>query len=377
MRSRPVCACAVSAFTLVELLVVIAIIGILVALLLPAVQSAREAARRSQCQSNLRNIALAVLNFETANGELPAAVSRANGITNISIVRDYTSTWLMDCLPYLEEQALLDSFDTTKLLTGGNIATTGATNYKNVLARGAEIAVLKCPTDQNNAIKFRSTQLGDNWARGNYAANSGPGNWLNATSSATGIASPPVMNNLGYPSKAWKGTEINANWPPTIRAPMGPNDRIKLPQIIDGTSKTMLLAEVRTGISELDWRGTWALPFPGASIVARHGAGGDSNGPNNCGPKSDDSATALTDFSCTASSAALDLACMTCNDDSTGFAQAAPRSLHPGGIFIARADGSADWVSDDIETTGGASCCSPWDHLIMAADEGFVFKSFR
>src|SRR5690242_12771474 len=69
--------CASRAFTLVELLVVIAIIGVLVSLLLPAVQAAREAARRMNCQSNMKNFALAAINYETAKKKLPAAMGNA------------------------------------------------------------------------------------------------------------------------------------------------------------------------------------------------------------------------------------------------------------------------------------------------------------
>src|SRR5215510_14496440 len=95
-------------FTLVELLVVIAIIGILVALLLPAIQSAREAARRSQCQSNMKQIGLATLNFETQKKYLPPSKWEEKGVGfPPPIVGHYTLTYL---LPYVEETALADKW---------------------------------------------------------------------------------------------------------------------------------------------------------------------------------------------------------------------------------------------------------------------------
>src|SRR3954471_10685812 len=89
------------AFTLVELLVVIAIIGILVALLLPAVQAAREAARRAKCQSNMKNIALALQNYHSARNRFPKGF-----VSSSEKVESWA--WSNFALPYLEEQAIYD-----------------------------------------------------------------------------------------------------------------------------------------------------------------------------------------------------------------------------------------------------------------------------
>ena len=102
------------AFTLVELLVVIAIIGILVALLLPAIQAAREAARRSQCQNNVKQLTLALLNYHDTNKEFPPSVRFAAAQANApEMATTHQPNWVMDVLPFFEEQSLLDSFDST------------------------------------------------------------------------------------------------------------------------------------------------------------------------------------------------------------------------------------------------------------------------
>src|SRR6185295_19025742 len=89
-------------FTLVELLVVIAIIGILVSLLLPAINSAREAARRSSCQNNIRQVALSCINYEGANKRFPASVE----IKTSPIGKSTSYSWRGEILPYHEETGL-------------------------------------------------------------------------------------------------------------------------------------------------------------------------------------------------------------------------------------------------------------------------------
>src|SRR5690349_22458600 len=102
------------AFTLVELLVVIAIIGILVALLLPAVQSAREAARRMQCQNNLKQLGLALHNYHDTNQSFPPCMSFDKDVSDISNTPNYRANWVIRILPFCEQQNLYNAFDFTQ-----------------------------------------------------------------------------------------------------------------------------------------------------------------------------------------------------------------------------------------------------------------------
>src|SRR5436190_2765529 len=129
-------------FTLVELLVVIAIIGVLVALLLPAVQSARESARRAQCQTQLKQWALAALNHEAAFQKLPYG-------NKADVLDSYT--WMHLCLPYIEQQPLYEQFPNINgpiTLTGdwpGSQAFNSSAPYPN--ARKTVLTVQQCPSD--------------------------------------------------------------------------------------------------------------------------------------------------------------------------------------------------------------------------------------
>jgi len=122
-------------FTLVELLVVIAIIGVLVALLLPAVQAAREAARRSSCQNNLRQVAIALHNFEFANEHLPAGTTNETG--PIKNVREGNHmNWIARILPQLDERTRHDRLEFAA----------GAYHKDNKYVADKAIAVLQCPS---------------------------------------------------------------------------------------------------------------------------------------------------------------------------------------------------------------------------------------
>jgi len=151
------------AFTLVELLVVITIIGILIALLLPAVQAAREAARRMQCQNNLKQIGLAMHNYHAALGSLPPLViHRANpGST-------FMHTWAALILPYLEQQTLYDTIDF------------GEPHWSltaNQLLRESFLPVMTCPSDTKvDLVGFGDgSSVHSYYSRGNYMANVGIG----------------------------------------------------------------------------------------------------------------------------------------------------------------------------------------------------------
>ena len=138
------------AFTLVELLVVIAILGLLIAILLPAIQAAREAGRRTQCCSNLRQLALAVNTYETATKHYPPA-----GIVGPRIMDIWKGpmnprsgnmlSWIVLVLPYLDEQALYQQFDLSQSVIS-----------QNGDPQAAPLAALYCPSDEaQGQILFR------------------------------------------------------------------------------------------------------------------------------------------------------------------------------------------------------------------------------
>jgi prepilin-type N-terminal cleavage/methylation domain-containing protein/prepilin-type processing-associated H-X9-DG protein len=156
-------------FTLVELLVVIAIIGILVALLLPAIQAAREAARRMSCQNNLKNAALACLNYENAKRELPpGAVNHLkNGENGFS--------WQVLVLPYVEEGAISAEVEAAvrqRLQTNPNDPVDG---YEIANKYGGGIQIFLCPTDTEIKDKFFQGISSSSYAgvMGSYASRAG------------------------------------------------------------------------------------------------------------------------------------------------------------------------------------------------------------
>jgi len=127
-------------FTLVELLVVIAIIGILIALLLPAVQACREAARRISCTNNLAQLGLAVQSYESAFGSLPPGVIEPSGPIQ-SVAQGYHVNWLVHLLPQLEQQNAYDRLDFA----------VGVYDPKNAAVRSWATKVFFCPSDGTSA----------------------------------------------------------------------------------------------------------------------------------------------------------------------------------------------------------------------------------
>jgi prepilin-type N-terminal cleavage/methylation domain-containing protein len=345
-------------FTLVELLVVIAIIGILVALLLPAIQAAREAARRAQCQSNLHNAALAVINYESTKKTLPNGMSFDTAWGAVNQITRFGPNWIIEVLPYMEEQALRDQFDPLSLKApySPSINEPGAGN-RNIAARGTQISVLLCPSDGFNKVLYQGH--GGNWGRNNYAASAG----------RAFIHSQAAVGFDGSANVKWKDN--------CFRGVMGPNIAVKLKRISDGTSKTFMLGEIRSGVNDQDPRGVWAMGHAGPSLITKYGGYSDTNGPNTCDSRGDDLGWSAcnglgkcinTGLSPTGQE--LQSMCMGCHNGS-GFAQMGVKSSHQGGVFMAMCDGSVQFIGDEIETSGCyGDCCTVWDYMIMSGDNG-------
>ena len=207
-----------SAFTLVELLVVIAIIGVLVALLLPAVQSAREASRRMQCSGHIKQWTLGMHNYADTNQSLPAAAK-----DNLRHV------WVYSMWPYVEQQALYAQYDQSQHFylppntIGGGAEATKFQN-QDVGPTSRRLKIYYCPSDRFGAF-LNST--GDNYvrAKGSYQLNFGP--IMHPHPNAA--ASPPVAwGPFGFRNFT------NRNTPRYTR----------IGEITDGTSNTLLMSEM-------------------------------------------------------------------------------------------------------------------------------------
>ena len=336
-------------FTLVELLVVIAIIAVLIAMLLPAVQSAHETARKITCANNLKQLALGLHNFHDALKTFPPASKWLNyGDTGTSDTPDLSPNWVIMTLPYLESGTTYNVFNLKAYIS----------DPSNAVARSQTLPFMLCPTDifNQNPYDGSSVGLGSNWARGNYGANGGLD-----------------QENNSYNS--WNN--------PVYRGVMGPNIACSISQITDGTSKTIMLGEIRAGLIPIDSRGTWAMSGACPSAMFEHGYQGDDNGPNSIQPKADDTANCsnieaqLTGTSPQANNsvgeAYLIQMGMPCSDDNYGSNnwanwQQTARSMHLGGVFVAFCDGTVRFLDEGVALGTGSTSLGVWDMLNLSTD---------
>jgi prepilin-type N-terminal cleavage/methylation domain-containing protein/prepilin-type processing-associated H-X9-DG protein len=318
-------------FTLVELLVVIAIIGILVALLLPAIQAAREASRRTQCKSNAKNIAVALQNYHDTYKAFPPGVIQLNppppDTTDVPLGN---WSWCGLILPFVEEADVHALLDVGKSNMAAVMDTPG-----NVVAMQAGIAVFRCPTDSGPTV-----------------------NEERLITSAAGVASPLAMSN--YPGVNSSGELRRDPGEPIDREANGIfvlSKGRKIREITDGTSHTAIIGE-RAWESKLpngsEVRSRAAVVF-GIRGIRFNSEQGFADGMG-CGKYQ-------LNFSSSTGS-------IPDSRSRRGFS-----SQHPGGAHFGMADGSVQFISDDItgdfdanQWTVTDTVDSPWEALLGIND---------
>lgn len=276
-------------FTLVELLVVIAIIGVLIGLLLPAIQAAREAARQSACKNNLKQIGLAISNYESTRRTLPAGAEWEPG----KLAR---GSALITILPYIEEKVLFDAYDFSKSDIDNEVLP--GTNQR---IGATLIATYLCPSDSATDA---------DWPLHNYAASRGP----------TDVADNPACL-CNFP---WRASAMAPDADPRKFA--GPftrlGTRVKVSQITDGLSHTIFFGEIR----------------PSCSSHGLNGWGKTNNGNGYC-------STLVPINYDTCSPSAVDACRRPCNwNTEVGF-----RSNHSGGVHLLFGDGAVRLIGESID----------------------------
>jgi len=315
-------------FTLVELLVVIAIIGVLVGLLLPAVQSARETARRSTCQNNFKQLSLGLLNYAEVKKALPPEAHDGNPVANtpVSAAENITGlSWSSLILPYFEGQEIWDQIakDTNNLTVNWQATTGGVSSDLGKKA----IKAFECPSNE----KFGEP----NTARGgfgkmNYACNVGTGYPFSAGATGTATAAAIASGSTVLSPFANDKNGVFYYWNKTTA--------MKLSDIRDGLSKTLLLCEASSTpeyAGFLSCGGT-SCNYDGKIWI---GARRDS------GPGSWNTGLVNADVENWGDATTYLINRSTVNDRPQYFAS----SPHLGGAFFSLCDGAVIWLNETID----------------------------
>ena len=298
-------------FTLVELLVVIAIIAMLVVLLLPAVQTAREAARRAQCLNHLKQIGLALQMHHSAKEHFPPGHYSPPPPVGVSCLDGSEATWLTYILPYLEESAAYDQIDWDFGFGCG----------RNQVVTKLFFSTAHCPSDKEAKLNWEGAEgSGSGWAKGNYVANNGIG-----------------------PMREWSTTQRNDALPPVSRegGVFYMNSDLRIAKILDGMSKTVMVSEIRTS-EPSDSRGVMHYP---ECCLYHH-----NRTPNSLVP--DEIRQGCVDqprTPCITSSTAWNNRALI----------ATARSYHSGGVNVNLGDGSVRFVSETIGLATWQALCTP------------------
>ena len=319
-------------FTLVELLVVIAIIAILVALLLPAVQAAREAARRIQCSNHLKQYGLAFHNYESAHNRFPPGafeVVKMNGSNWTT-----SGNWQVSILPYMEQQGIWDKIDIGSPPSypgsGPHVSETVINGKK---LRGINVPYGTCPTDEYPDVIHNAPKNGDGQGPGdsavtNYGGNRGVmdlsmhGGCSQFSNIQLRITRNQYSSSIGSLANAWGDCLTAASCSGIIgNAGYG----AKLSEIMDGTSNTFavgeILPECRDDV-EIYAHDMWSYN--------RHATNTFANAPPNfdtCPPFNQGA----------------------CDDAGDWPASRGFKSKHPGGVQFVLCDGSVRFISEGID----------------------------
>lgn len=306
-------------FTLIELLVVIAIIATLVAILLPAVQQAREAARRSSCKNNLKQIALAIHNYHDTHSVLPpGALWELNSTSTASSFRGNPPSWFHMILPFVEQSALYD------LMSTGIAAGQGAHQYQG---RFEVIPTFVCPSAPGEAKVSRSTSsvFADHGFCGNYVACSG---------SKTFSPSGGQTDNPATPESETDFSDFNG----TNRDGLFfARSRIRFAEVTDGLSNTIMLGELLTvpdtgsTSTTQDLRGAYNFARRGGPLFTTR------RPPN----------FLLVSDRCTSCVSTLKAPCEVWSTANGLFFHA--RSYHAGGVQFAMGDGAIRFISENVD----------------------------